>query len=337
MVGGPKILPEPIQIPCRHLQQNRLTLLPMRNCLPHLRQLFCATMVAVFACGAAPGYAETLNCVQFVQRSSSVELHGDAWQWWEAAQGQYGRGRRPQAGAVMVFSKTGILPHGHVAVVRAVRNTRTILIDHANWSPIRGLRGQVEHAVKAIDVSPGNDWSRVRVWFAPVGDIGRDGLHGARFRLFATPPALRILIREGRRTTSGPFRLPGKCRSALRELEAATGFGLPYFLRSTTRGIAGQEAAGLQRGAQTGLEVGQARADAVTHSAGLAGQTAAGDGARRRRTDRSRLAAWNGWLIIMRSTGRAKYTSTARPLTVILPEPGLTQTRATAFLRLPVA
>src|SRR5262245_5015401 len=39
----------------------------------------------------------------------------------------------------------------------------------------------------------------------------------------------------------------------------------------------------------------------------------------------------------MRSTGREKKTSTDFVLTRILPEPGLIQTRATAFLRLPVA
>src|SRR5919106_483756 len=39
----------------------------------------------------------------------------------------------------------------------------------------------------------------------------------------------------------------------------------------------------------------------------------------------------------MRSTGRAKYTSRLRPLTVMRPLPGLTQTRATASLRRPVA
>jgi hypothetical protein len=39
----------------------------------------------------------------------------------------------------------------------------------------------------------------------------------------------------------------------------------------------------------------------------------------------------------MRSTGRAKYASTSRVLMVILPAPGVTQTRATASLRLPVA
>src|SRR5262245_43385262 len=50
-----------------------------------------------------------------------------------------------------------------------------------------------------------------------------------------------------------------------------------------------------------------------------------------------RLQMEKGWLIIMRSTGRAKYAARSRPLIVILPEPRLIHTRATASLRLPVA
>jgi small subunit ribosomal protein S9 len=42
-------------------------------------------------------------------------------------------------------------------------------------------------------------------------------------------------------------------------------------------------------------------------------------------------------LVASNRTGQAKNTSTGRVLTTILPEPGLIQTRATAFLRLPVA
>ena len=45
----------------------------------------------------------------------------------------------------------------------------------------------------------------------------------------------------------------------------------------------------------------------------------------------------SGWAIIMRSTGRANYTVWSRSLIVNLPEPGLIQTLAMAFLRLPVA
>ena len=121
---------------------------------------------------AGTAQAEGVNCVQFVQRASAIDLHGDAWQWWEAAEGQYGRGRRPHPGAVMVFSKTGHLRYGHVAMVRSLRNSRSILVDHANWSPVRGRRGQVEKAVLVVDVSPNNDWSQVRVWYHPTADIG---------------------------------------------------------------------------------------------------------------------------------------------------------------------
>ncbi len=139
-----------------------------------MRQTFLAVMVVTgILCAAGPAFAEHMNCVQFVQRASHVALHGDAWRWWQAAEGRYGRGQNPRPGAVMVFSRTGSMPRGHVAVVRAVRDSRTILVDHANWSPIRGRRGQVEHAAAVIDVSAANDWSQVRVWYQPAADIGQ--------------------------------------------------------------------------------------------------------------------------------------------------------------------
>lgn len=143
--------------------------------LPHhtRRPLFGALVAASLMMAAGSAHALSLNCVQFVQQSSAVNLHGDAWQWWDAANGQYGRGAKPRPGAVMVFSKTKILPHGHVAVVHSVPNSRTILINHANWSPFNGHRGQVETAVKVVDVSKANDWSRVRVWYHPTADIGQ--------------------------------------------------------------------------------------------------------------------------------------------------------------------
>ncbi len=51
----------------------------------------------------------------------------------------------------------------------------------------------------------------------------------------------------------------------------------------------------------------------------------------------ARPAAANGWLISIRSVGRAKKVATSRPLTVIRPDPRFSQTRATASLRRPVA
>jgi hypothetical protein len=138
-----------------------------------LRRSLLAVLVASGTLTAVTTSAEAMNCVQFMQHASQVSLHGDAYTWWDNANGQYGRGGRPQPGAVMVFSKTGNLQHGHVAMVRSVRDNRTVLVDHANWSPIRGHRGQVERAVAIVDVSPHNDWSRVRVWYNPTAEIGQ--------------------------------------------------------------------------------------------------------------------------------------------------------------------
>jgi hypothetical protein len=53
-----------------------------------------------------------------------------------------------------------------------VIDDRTVLLRHANWSPINGRRGQLEDNVRAVDVSPAGDWSEVRVWFAPLGGLG---------------------------------------------------------------------------------------------------------------------------------------------------------------------
>src|SRR5690606_24898814 len=78
----------------------------------------------------------------------------------------------PRKGAVMAFAGTRSMPMGHVAVVEKVLNDREILIDHANWSPIGGRRGQVERNVRVVDVSNAGDWSLVRVWYAPIGDLG---------------------------------------------------------------------------------------------------------------------------------------------------------------------
>ena len=134
---------------------------------------FFALTVFVGLYGAPTAQAGSLNCVQFVERNTAFALHGDAWRWCENAAGQYGRGNRPRPGAVMVFSRSARLPFGHVAKVRSVQNNRTILVDHANWSPIDGRRGQVETAVAVLDVSPKNDWSAVRVWYRPSADFGQ--------------------------------------------------------------------------------------------------------------------------------------------------------------------
>lgn len=109
--------------------------------------------------------AQALQCVPYARQISGVDLQGDAWRWWNAAQGVYDRGASPRSGAVLVFKQTRNMRYGHVAVVRRVINKREIRIDHANWGTgLRGSRGTVTTDVPVIDVSPNNDWSQVRVW-----------------------------------------------------------------------------------------------------------------------------------------------------------------------------
>jgi hypothetical protein len=52
------------------------------------------------------------------------------------------------------------LTRGHVAVVTDLVHGREILVSHANW----GNDGRVTRDVRVIDISPGNDWSELRVW-----------------------------------------------------------------------------------------------------------------------------------------------------------------------------
>ena len=112
------------------------------------------------------------QCVPFAREASGIQLYGDALTWWNQAEGHYARGREPKVGAVMSFRPHGAMTLGHVAMVSRIIDDRTVLLRHANWSPIDGRRGNVELDVRAVDVSADNDWSEVRVWYAPIGDLG---------------------------------------------------------------------------------------------------------------------------------------------------------------------
>lgn len=136
----------------------------------------CALLFAAAPLGAiplpepAPRYH--WECVPFARAVSGIQIYGDAWTWWDQAEGRYQRGKTPRVGAVMAFIPRGRMQLGHVATVSEIVDERTLLITHANWSPINGRRGQVERDVKVIDVSENNDWSAVRVWYAPNEDLG---------------------------------------------------------------------------------------------------------------------------------------------------------------------
>ncbi|WP_420606291.1 CHAP domain-containing protein [Novosphingopyxis sp.] len=118
------------------------------------------------------GGGDGLQCVPYAREVSGVRIYGDAHTWWGQAAGRYERGGVPQVGAVMAFKPHGIMRLGHVAAVSRIVDARTVLVRHSNWSTIDGRRGQIEDDVAVVDVSPGNDWSEVRVWYTPIGALG---------------------------------------------------------------------------------------------------------------------------------------------------------------------
>jgi hypothetical protein len=127
-------------------------------------------LVFTFAClmAANPATAGVLQCAPYAREISGIQLFGRAAAWWDQADGRYDRGNAPRVGAVLAFASTRSMPAGHVAMVSRVLGAREVLLTHANWS----YRGGIEHDVRAVDVSPNNDWTDVRVWYAPIGDLG---------------------------------------------------------------------------------------------------------------------------------------------------------------------
>jgi surface antigen len=126
----------------------------------------------LFVSTPAVALYEGLQCVPYARAVSGVEIRGDAHTWWGQAQGRYDRGDRPKVGAVLAFKPHGAMRLGHVAAVRKIVDSRTLLVSHANWSTIGGQRGHIEQDVRVVDASPGNDWSEVQVWYTPNAALG---------------------------------------------------------------------------------------------------------------------------------------------------------------------
>lgn len=110
----------------------------------------------------------SLQCVPFAREASGIGIYGDAWTWWDQAAGRYRRGFTPTEGSVIVLQGYGGVTRGHLAVVRRVVSPRIIVVDHANWHN----RGEVTLDAPIRDVSSGNDWSQVQVWYAQGGHWG---------------------------------------------------------------------------------------------------------------------------------------------------------------------
>ncbi len=138
-----------------------------------------------------------LQCVTFARMITGIQIFGDAWTWWSKAIGKYETGKTPETGAVLVFKPSGKMHLGHVAVVSQVLTDRVIQITHANWSPYGGTRGKVEHNVTVVDVSAKGDWSQVKVWYNPIGDLG-----GSVYPTYG-------FIYQAAKSTSGMMKAPG--------------------------------------------------------------------------------------------------------------------------------
>lgn len=132
------------------------------------RALFATAMLALCSLASSPVVAGVLQCVPFAREISGINLYGNAATWWGQAEGRYDRGQEPRVGAVLTFSASRAMPVGHVAMVSKVVNDREVLLTHANWS----YRGGIERDVRAIDISPNNDWTDIRVWYGPIGKVG---------------------------------------------------------------------------------------------------------------------------------------------------------------------
>lgn len=113
------------------------------------------------------GGSVRLECAPFARALSGVRLSGAAADWWWQADGRYSRSYTPKVGSVLVFARSGRLRSGHVSVVARVLSSREVLVTQANW-----VRDRVTEDQPVIDVSPNNDWSMVRVWWPPSGQMG---------------------------------------------------------------------------------------------------------------------------------------------------------------------
>jgi surface antigen len=137
-----------------------------------MRAIAGSLLLVCAALAPTAANAQTIQCAPFARMFSGIQLFGAAASWWNQAVGKYLRGHTPEIGSVLVFKAIAGMRSGHVATVTQIVSDRVIKITHANWSVINGRRGQVERNVTVVDASPNNDWTQVKVWFAPIGKVG---------------------------------------------------------------------------------------------------------------------------------------------------------------------
>ena len=164
-----------------------------------------ALSLGFFALGAPTAQADApyWQCVTFARMFSGINIFGDAWTWWNQAVDKFRTGRAPETGSVLVFQPHGSMSRGHVAVVSDILTERVIRVTHANWG---GSRGKVEENVTVVDVSNQGDWSRVKVWYNPIRDLGT-----------TVYPTYGFIYKEASNAAAGAFqtaRLNGQAAAA---------------------------------------------------------------------------------------------------------------------------
>lgn len=180
----------------------------MRRFVFRMLPLLC---LALAACGDGGGGARTRNnvgpsaaveCAPFARALTRVSLSGDAADWWRQAAGRYARSQRPAVGSLLVLRRSGRLPSGHVAVVSGVLSRREIVVTQANW-----VHHRITEDQPVIDVSENGDWSLVRMWWPPSGQMGTGAYPAFGFirpdhpvghdRLIAATPAAVRMAESG--------------------------------------------------------------------------------------------------------------------------------------------
>ena len=109
-----------------------------------------------------------LQCVPYARRLSNIQIRGNAWTWWEQAEGRYPRSHQPKVGSVMVLKRKNNTSLGHVAYVNEIVDSRTLVVSHANWLN----QGRLHNHTPVRDMSEANDWSKVRFWNTLGGHFG---------------------------------------------------------------------------------------------------------------------------------------------------------------------
>lgn len=123
--------------------------------------------------------SDHLQCVPYARARSGIKIYGDAYTWWDQAEGKFKKTDAPRLGAVMVLAGYAGPKRAHLAVVSGMKSNEVISVDHANWLN----DGAIFTNDPVMDVSDDGDWSEVRVWNPRTGAWGTKQYHVLGFIL----------------------------------------------------------------------------------------------------------------------------------------------------------